>query len=756
MDKAEIERRARKQVSCEEKAFRIVERLLDNPITEEFLTDVAHYITPSHYADVVEERGIANQCGYPLCPNQLGNVPKKKFHISTKTNKVYDISQRKNFCSNRCYQASILFEKQISSSPVWSRDDEPRVKFKLLPLDGMGGLVGDVVISPAMEVKAEYEQLKKLEKYEEVLSHKKEQIKLIARSDEKESHIRYNAESQNKEVKRKEHDHLEAFTKHADEAELNVDSELSESVKKLHLNMETQEKIESCAEAKSEKKIVKESDSKSVTGLCNSSSDLMTEIGVRNAGISQENKSIPCSARKSKVFKPKAKLSDSVQPSGMSKTEYLMKLLDKKKHLLSKMVQLESLDVKPKSESAQTENTSSLATVFLKPDSNHTCLKSRLNHSDCGDSELDTNTKILVLQDVGKATSIQLSQADHCDKKSENCSQAHHGDKSKYDLNYCYGNKNEQNFDGHHDKFDEEDSQEKPSLDEMICNNTETKPLNSLEAVTNRSSAKIVETQPVPHLDSSQSTPANPVRATPLALICQNMFEWLTKETIDYLGLTAESSKNKLPEGFHKQYAALTKRLDAEERDLEDILGEETMEERKDTAAKPLPDITKLKEETRAFELKVIEFYRGASSSSKKKTRGEVAEPEGIIVLPTVDSHDQMLIRRKIVMDRLSKVIPELLPPLKITLQDVFTELKELVATFSLTSKNIFYKPAEWMLVCLILLKMLSKKMKALEDSFRSASSEKYFTILLKGIGESPVTLDHYVVDMLHQRKQSY
>ncbi|KAL3870885.1 hypothetical protein ACJMK2_038916 [Sinanodonta woodiana] len=748
MDKAEIERRARKQVSCEEKAFRIVERLLDNPITEEFLTDVAHYITPSHYADVVEERGIANQCGYPLCPSQLGSVPKKKFHISTKTNKVYDISQRKNFCSNRCYEASVLFAKQISSSPVWSRDDEPRVMFKLLPLDGRGGLVGDVIISPAMEVKAEYEQLKKLEKYEEVLSQKKEKLTQIQRLDEKETHITQNADSQVE--KPKDQSNVEAFTKHADETDLIVESELLESVNKMQLNIEASEKIKNCVDAKSDGKIVKKSENISLAD--NSSLNMMTERCTGNADTSQESKGMTSSARKSKVHKLKANLSDSAQPCGMTKTEYLMKLLDKKKHLLSKMVQLESLDVKPKTQCAQTATSSNLDAVFLKPDSN---LKSNLNHSQSGDSELDSHTGILVRKDGGRITSIQLSKTDENDKKSENYSQAHHGDKSKDDLSYCYGNKNDQNSD---DQFKEEVSKKKSSVDELSCKNTGTKSPHSLEVLTGISSAKVIEIQPVQKLHSPQSSPANPVRASPLALICQNMFEWLTKESIDYLGLMGESSKNKLPKGFHKQYETLAKRLDAEERNFEDFLGEETMEKRNDTAAKPLPDIRKLKEETQAFELKVTEFYRGASSltSSKKTKQGEVAEHEGNIVLPTVDHHNQMLIRRKIVMDRLSKVIPEFLQPLKITLQDVFTELKELIGTFSLTSKNILYKHAEWMLVCLILLKMLSKKIKALEDSFQSASSEKYFTILLKGIGETPAALDHYVADMLNHRIQSY
>ncbi|EPY76437.1 hypothetical protein CB1_001428034 [Camelus ferus] len=57
------------------------------------------HITPAHYSDVVAERSIIKLCGYPLCRKKLENVPKQKYKISTKTNKVYDITERK-FCLN--------------------------------------------------------------------------------------------------------------------------------------------------------------------------------------------------------------------------------------------------------------------------------------------------------------------------------------------------------------------------------------------------------------------------------------------------------------------------------------------------------------------------------------------------------------------------------------------------------------------------------------------------------------------------------
>jgi hypothetical protein len=37
-----LEAKIRKQVACEEKAFRVVERLIENPISEEFLIDAVY------------------------------------------------------------------------------------------------------------------------------------------------------------------------------------------------------------------------------------------------------------------------------------------------------------------------------------------------------------------------------------------------------------------------------------------------------------------------------------------------------------------------------------------------------------------------------------------------------------------------------------------------------------------------------------------------------------------------------------------
>ncbi|KAG9343304.1 hypothetical protein JZ751_014285 [Albula glossodonta] len=114
----------RQKFELEQKALKIVERLLDDEVEDDFLIDCARFITSANYKDTVEERSIAKMCGYPVCSNKLENVPKQQYKISTKTNKVYDITERKCFCSNFCYKASKHYEVQISKTPLWLREEE--------------------------------------------------------------------------------------------------------------------------------------------------------------------------------------------------------------------------------------------------------------------------------------------------------------------------------------------------------------------------------------------------------------------------------------------------------------------------------------------------------------------------------------------------------------------------------------------------------------------------------------------------------
>ncbi|OCT85170.1 putative RNA polymerase II subunit B1 CTD phosphatase RPAP2 [Xenopus laevis] len=139
--RAALEIAVKRKIEAEKLALQIVEHLLEDDVSEEYLLDCAKCIAPAHYKDAIEERTIIQLCGYPLCNKRLENVPKQKYKISTKTNKVYDITERKCFCSNFCFRASKYYEAQLPKTPVWTRDVESPPEIKLLK-EGKSGQSG--------------------------------------------------------------------------------------------------------------------------------------------------------------------------------------------------------------------------------------------------------------------------------------------------------------------------------------------------------------------------------------------------------------------------------------------------------------------------------------------------------------------------------------------------------------------------------------------------------------------------------------
>lgn len=108
---------------------------LDKFIHSQCIEQLAH-INQSHFDDIIEERAIMKLCGYPLCDMELVDVPNKQYQISVTLNKVYDITQRKSFCSSKCYKSSEYLKEQLLTTPLWVRKDDDKLPgFKLLTFD---------------------------------------------------------------------------------------------------------------------------------------------------------------------------------------------------------------------------------------------------------------------------------------------------------------------------------------------------------------------------------------------------------------------------------------------------------------------------------------------------------------------------------------------------------------------------------------------------------------------------------------------
>ncbi|KAH8412474.1 hypothetical protein KR009_002455, partial [Drosophila setifemur] len=117
------------------RAHEIVVKLLEPGIPEPDFLSLLWEIDPPNYADIVDEREINQICGYPVCSNALQNVPKQKYSISVSKNKVFDLTERKKFCSGYCFKASEYIKGQVPTSPLWLRDRDVRPTFQILPRD---------------------------------------------------------------------------------------------------------------------------------------------------------------------------------------------------------------------------------------------------------------------------------------------------------------------------------------------------------------------------------------------------------------------------------------------------------------------------------------------------------------------------------------------------------------------------------------------------------------------------------------------
>uniref|UniRef100_A0A8C7X8E9 RNA polymerase II subunit B1 CTD phosphatase RPAP2 homolog n=1 Tax=Oryzias sinensis TaxID=183150 RepID=A0A8C7X8E9_9TELE len=139
----------REQLELERRALEVVEQLLESSVAEDFLLESAKFITPANYRDAVEERSILKLCGYPTCPKQLGKIPSQQFKISTKTNRVYDITERDLICHQ--------FELQIPKTPLWLRKLERSVNCSAFvkPDVQMDGSSGEEVLLSDQRLKEE-------------------------------------------------------------------------------------------------------------------------------------------------------------------------------------------------------------------------------------------------------------------------------------------------------------------------------------------------------------------------------------------------------------------------------------------------------------------------------------------------------------------------------------------------------------------------------------------------------------------------
>uniref|UniRef100_A0A0P4VWP6 RNA polymerase II subunit B1 CTD phosphatase RPAP2 homolog n=1 Tax=Scylla olivacea TaxID=85551 RepID=A0A0P4VWP6_SCYOL len=122
--------------------------MIEGPVEPQVFVAKAKYINPQVYNDVVVERAVAGLCGYPMCSNTFTDTYGSRSYV-IRNNILYDITERRNFCSNVCYEASELVYEQVLTLPLYLRDTEDAdIKDICLPnlakLKGCHGKVMDI------------------------------------------------------------------------------------------------------------------------------------------------------------------------------------------------------------------------------------------------------------------------------------------------------------------------------------------------------------------------------------------------------------------------------------------------------------------------------------------------------------------------------------------------------------------------------------------------------------------------------------
>ncbi|CAI9606140.1 unnamed protein product [Staurois parvus] len=210
------------------------------------------------------------------------------------------------------------------------------------------------------------------------------------------------------------------------------------------------------------------------------------------------------------------------------------------------------------------------------------------------------------------------------------------------------------------------------------------------------------------------------VKGSMLDILTQTLNGWKSEETVKYFFGTSYVIEPPVPKEEVPIASDQTEELDEDDISFEAIkdtnsarLNECLPFKNDNDESNALPDFAKLQEETKLMELRVQEFFRGhyvlpeevengklkEGKSASKKAEAPWAPP-----LPLVDSCSQQQIRRRIVLEKLKKVLPAILVPLQIAYSDVSKELHNLVKTFRFTNKNINHTIPEWSIIGIVLL----------------------------------------------------
>ncbi|KAL0122170.1 hypothetical protein PUN28_007129 [Cardiocondyla obscurior] len=622
-----------KKKQCDTKALAIVEQLLESHVDPDWLLQNLGFISKSHMEDVIEERAIVKLCGYILCSNQLTVVIRQQYHISTRKNKVYDISRRKNFCSSSCYGAANYILEQMLESPLWMREKEDIPSFQILPLNSKSVLCGDEVdvgIKLSQSSNSDYNDDSKEFAGRNAIEQTEENVMHTSRSEKE---------------------------KRAEE----ISTDIQESFNyKMHLS-------ELC-----------EQDSKK----CDLTDCINQEVNygnnIKQVDINQENLEIEIS----------------------QKSENFLHL--HKHKIITKDINVDANIC---------DNKKALQLQLNEIECNRNDTDERLPQSIETSNRNDENEKGLLLLDEVNSPRNEKAIAPQLDKVCSNNNTAI-SSSSVCDKYKVTGEANKINT-------------------SKKCNLKKTN--NSMKVQSN------IYHNLAMHVE-------------------QSVREWITKNTICLLtGQADERSQliEKLTQ--YDRYQKLCKKLNKLQ--VQDAKEDRIKSEEKEL--KPLPHFSVLQEEGKKIELKVRAFYDGQMTFTQSEDSIKESESKSNVepVLPLTDFHAPNALRRRIFLENLDKILPDLMRALTPNANisslaqctndnERYSLIKILVSTFHLSAGNIVFKSAEWTLVGLIIIKMLSLIDVKLQLLLRSKQASMYTSMILTTYKLDSNYLDEFLMEI--------
>ncbi|CAD6232976.1 GSCOCG00007077001-RA-CDS [Cotesia congregata] len=213
----------------------------------------------------------------------------------------------------------------------------------------------------------------------------------------------------------------------------------------------------------------------------------------------------------------------------------------------------------------------------------------------------------------------------------------------------------------------------------------------------------------------------------------KNFRELITAHTIKFL-LGEKTEKQSIVKNIKNQerYARLCERLDKLDIDLDEPETSAPIDLR------PAPHFEVLQEQANDLVIKVNAFFKGNIEIETPVNDTVVETPVSDTVIPLTDDQAPNAMRRRLLLEKLDKVIPDLLPTLSYpggieydyTVERI-TAIKLIVSTFNLTAKNIVFKTNEWVVVGLLMIKMLAFHDELINSLLATKHAASQITMLL-------------------------